>query len=283
MPIRYDKKLNRQLLRTVQNYNKKITRMERAGMAVPAEKVRVRDIKKDFTDRRELISYMRELRKLSKRGVENIVYIDRYNKAYSEYEFKIGGFRQRRALRMGAKLLEKARKTHRTEGGEAEAQTLMGTDYVSNIEANIERLKKARYSKNLTKAQRAAIIRASVKIIGTKKYQFTLKENFSKELIALCEVAGIPGEVPTTIIDLIYKLDGKQFEILRSAEELIVKIEEYYPRLKDAKTPADRLRVGREVRPFIMALYETLPRIMAEITGETYGQDYQSTGPVTED
>lgn len=283
MPIRYDKKLNRQLLRTVQNYNKKITRMERAGVAVPAEKVRVRDIKREFTDRRELLSYMRELRKLSKRGVENIVYIDRYGKEYSEYEFKIGGFRQRRALRMGARLLEKARKTHRTEGGEAEAQTLMGTDYVSNLEANIERLKKARYSKNLTKEQRAAIVRASVKIIGTKKYQFTLKANFGKELYALCEVANIPRDVPDTIMELLDKLDGKQFEMLRSAEELIVKIEEYYPRLKDAKTPADRIRVGREVRPFIMALYETLPRIIEEITGETYGQDYQSTGPVTED
>lgn len=283
MPIRYDKQLNRQLLRTVQNYNQKITRMEREGVAVPAEKVRVRDIKREFTDRRELLSYMRELRKLSKRGVENIVYIDRYGKEYSEYEFKIGGFRQRRALRIGARLLEKARKTHRTEGGEAEAQTLMGTDYVSNIEANIERLKKARYSKKLSKEQRAAIVRASVKIIGTKKYQFTLKANFGKELYALCEVANITQDVPDTIMELLDKLDGKQFEMLRSAEELVVKIEEYYPRLKDAKTPADRIRVGREVRPFIMALYETLPRIIEEITGETYGQDYQSTGPVTED
>lgn len=283
MSIRYDKKLNQELIRTVRNYNAKVGRLERAGIISPAEKVYVRQIRKDFTDRRELVSYMKELRRLSKRSVENIVYIDRYGKEYSEYEFKIGGFRQRRAIKMGTKLLERAKRTHRTEGGEPEPQTLMGTDYVTNIEANLTRLKKTRYIARLSNEQRASIVRASKKIIGTQKYQFTLKSNFEKELRALCEVADIPANVPDRIMELLEQLDGKQFEMLRSAEELVVKIEEYYPRLKDAKTPTERARVGREVRPFIMALYDTLPRIIEEMTGETYGQGYVSTGPTVVD
>ena len=95
MAIRYDEKLNKQILKTVRNFNAKVARLEREGVSLPVTKVSVKAIKKDFSDRRKLMSYMRELRKFSQRGVERIAYVDRWEKEYTLYEFKVAGIRQR--------------------------------------------------------------------------------------------------------------------------------------------------------------------------------------------
>ena len=80
MAIRYDDKLNKQILKTVRKFNAKVARLEKEGIESPVEKVTVRQLKQDFTDRRELLSYMREMRKFSQRGVERIAYVDRWGK-----------------------------------------------------------------------------------------------------------------------------------------------------------------------------------------------------------
>ena len=149
MAIRYDEKLNKQILKTVRNFNAKVARLERQGVQLTVEKVSVREIKKEYTNRRDLLSYMRELRKFSQRGVERIAYVDRWEKQFSVYDFKVGYVRQRRAIREGERLLAEAKETHRTEGGTFNELTLMGTDYAANLEANLERLKSERYSTHL--------------------------------------------------------------------------------------------------------------------------------------
>ena len=69
MAIRYDEKLNKEILKTVRNFNAKVGRLEQQGVSLPVEKVSVRGLKEQFQERRELQSYLRELRKFSQRGV----------------------------------------------------------------------------------------------------------------------------------------------------------------------------------------------------------------------
>lgn len=263
MAIRYNDKFNKELIRTVRNFNAKVSRLERQGIQSPVEKVSVRELKQDFSDRRELMAYMRELRKFSKRGVENIVYVDRYGNQFSKYEFNIGASRQRRALKLGGELYNEAMGENITLRGQKTPMSLMGTDYTNNLGANIDRLKSTKYTARISSAQKATLLRASKKIIGTKSYQFTLKQNFEHELESLAQVAGVERSVVDDIMRPLYKMDGQTFEKLRSAEELINKIETYYPRLKDAHSPEEREKVGRSVRPHIMALHATI-NIIAE-------------------
>lgn len=269
MAIRYDEKLNKELLKTVRNFNAKVARLEQQGVALPVEKVSVREIKKDFTARRDLQSYMRELRKFSQRGVERIAYVDRWGKEFTVYEFKVGGIRQRRAIREAERLLAEARREKRTEGGVPGEQTLMGTDYAANLEANLERLKSTRFhQKRLTSEKKAQIVRASRASLGSKKYQFAIKENFFRHLQILGEAAGLSTSYIDEIIDGLRQVNGKDFEKLREAEELINTIETYYPMWKDAKTPQQKLTVGENVRPYIVALHDNLNQILA-----TYGYE----------
>lgn len=269
MAIRYDEKLNKQILKTVRNFNAKVARLEREGVSLPVTKVSVKAIKRDFTDRRELMSYMRELRKFSQRGVERIAYVDRWEKEYTLYEFKVAGIRQRRAIREAERLLEEARKTHRTEAGVPEPATLMGTDYANNLEANLEKLKEARYhAKRMSSAQKAQVVRASKKILGSPAFQFAIKENFARHLYILGIAAGLDRSYIDEILDVLKNVLPQDFEKLRSAEELINAIETYYPQWKDAKTPKERAAIGQAVRPLIVALHDNIAAIVAEYTNQ---------------
>lgn len=269
MAIRYDNNLNREILKTVRNFNAKVARLERQGVKSPVEKVTVKQLKQDFTDRKELISYMRELRKFSQRGVERIAYVDRWGKEYSMYEFKVGGIRQRRAIREAERLLSEAQETYRTEGGKPGYETLMGTDYVVNLEANLEKLKKSRYNqRKLTAEQKAQRLRAAKSILGSKKYQSAIKDNFFTHLYVLGNAAGLSQAYIQEIVDILKKVPAKEFEKMRAAEELINAIETYYPQWKDAKTPAKKAAIGQSVRPLIEALHQNVV-----IIAQTYGAD----------
>ena len=269
MAIRYDEKLNKQILQTVRNFNAKVTRLEQQGVALPVEKVSLRELKKDFTDRRELQSYLRELRKFSQRGVERVAYVDRWGKEFTVYEFKVGGIRQRRAIREAERLLDAARKEKRTEGGVPEDQSLMGTDYAATIEANLEKLKATRFhQKRLTAEKKAQIVRASKATLGSRKFQVAIKDNFFRHLSILGEAAGLPASYTDEIIDALKQVSGKDFEKLRQAEELIDAIETYYPQWKNAKTNQQRQQVGETVRPLIVSLHDNLNQILATYSYE---------------
>ena len=262
MAIRYNDKLNQQLVRTVRNFNAKINRLERQGVSVPVQKVTVKQLRKDFTERRELLSYLRELRKFSERGVERIAYIEKWGdvkKEYSVYEFKVGGIRQRRAIREAERLLKKASETHRTEGGKEGPETLMGTDYARNIEANLQKLRQTRYNiRRLSNRKKAQLLRASKAILGSRKFQIAVKENFFKHLRILGEAAGLGQSYIDEIITVLQKVPPVEFERMRHAEELINTIETYYPQWKDAKTPTEKAAVGNSVRPYIEALHDNI-------------------------
>ena len=268
MAIRYNDKLNQQLVRTVRNFNAKINRLERQGVSVPVQKVTVKQLRKDFTERRELLSYLRELRKFSERGVERIAYIEKWGdvkKEYSVYEFKVGGIRQRRAIREAERLLKKASETHRTEGGKEGPETLMGTDYARNIEANLQKLRQTRYNiRRLSNRKKAQLLRASKAILGSRKFQIAVKENFFKHLRILGEAAGLGQSYVDEIITVLQKVPPVEFERMRHAEELINTIETYYPQWKDAKTPTEKAAVGNSVRPHIEALHDNILTIAME-------------------
>lgn len=269
MAIRYDEKLNKQLVQTVRNFNAKVSRLERQGVEVPVERVSVAELRRDFTDRRELQSYLRELRKFSQRGVERIAYVDRWGKSYTQYEFKVGGIRQRRAIREAQRLLEQARRTPRTEAGLPGPETLMGTDYARNLEANLQKLRETTFhQKRLTSEKKAQLLRASKGILGSAKYQTAIKANFFHHLRILGEAAGLDSGYIEEIIKVLEQIPASQFEIMRTAEELINAIETYYPQWKDAKTPTERTAIGNSVRPFIESLHDNVVTI-----AQTYNAD----------
>lgn len=68
--IRYDPRLNAEIQRTVKNFNSKRSRiMNKSGVIIP-EKLSIRSIKSEFTDRKTLLKQLKHWQDFSTRGIE---------------------------------------------------------------------------------------------------------------------------------------------------------------------------------------------------------------------
>ena len=73
MAIRYDKKLNQEINRTIKNFNQKIARLEKQERELLPSKITKKDLKESVYTRSELQRKLKELQRFSKRGAEDII------------------------------------------------------------------------------------------------------------------------------------------------------------------------------------------------------------------
>lgn len=73
MAIRYDKKLNQEINRTIKNFNQKIARLEKEERELLPSKITKRELKYSVYTRTELYRKLKELQRFSKRGAEDII------------------------------------------------------------------------------------------------------------------------------------------------------------------------------------------------------------------
>ena len=73
MAIRYDKKLNQQINKTIKNFNQKIARLEKEERELLPSKITKKELKSTSFTRGELQRKLRELQRFSERGAEDIL------------------------------------------------------------------------------------------------------------------------------------------------------------------------------------------------------------------
>ena len=73
MAIRYDKKLNQEINRTIKNFNQKIARLEKQDRELLPSKITKKDLKSGVYTRTELRRKLKELQRFSRRGAEDII------------------------------------------------------------------------------------------------------------------------------------------------------------------------------------------------------------------
>lgn len=73
MAIRYDKKLNQEINRTIKNFNQKIARLEKQERELLPNKITKKDLKSNVYTRTELQRKLKELQRFSTRGAEDII------------------------------------------------------------------------------------------------------------------------------------------------------------------------------------------------------------------
>ena len=74
MAIRYDKTLNKEINRVVQNFNNKVKRLEKSkrDLMLPS-KVSIKELKKEVLTRNELYRELEKLKRYSTRGIEETI------------------------------------------------------------------------------------------------------------------------------------------------------------------------------------------------------------------
>lgn len=73
MAIRYDKKLNQEINKTIKNFNQKIARLEKQERELLPSKITKKELKSSVYTRTELQRKLKELQRFSKRGAEDII------------------------------------------------------------------------------------------------------------------------------------------------------------------------------------------------------------------
>ena len=73
MAIRYDKKLNQEINRTIKNFNQKIARLEKQDRELLPSRITKKDLKSGVYTRTELRRKLKELQRFSRRGAEDII------------------------------------------------------------------------------------------------------------------------------------------------------------------------------------------------------------------
>ena len=73
MAIRYDKKLNQEINRTIKNFNQKIARLERQDRELLPSKITKKDLKNSVYTRTELKRKLKQLQRFSNRNVEDVI------------------------------------------------------------------------------------------------------------------------------------------------------------------------------------------------------------------
>ena len=155
--IRYNSTDNKNIERVVSNFNRKIARLQKAGYSQLPSKVSIRTIKSQFSTRRDLNVYLRDLQRFGRRGAEDIVTID--GKDFTKYDIDIF----RRSLR---------REKSRLEREIAQAQT-MTTQYPMQHDV---------YTANL-KARRSALSGKWADIITTQVREKLIEEPYRHAVI----------------------------------------------------------------------------------------------------
>ena len=73
MAISYDRQFNEYIQRVVNNFNRKVDRLEKQGKELLPDKVYVADLKSQYDKRYELKRKLRELQRFSTQGVEEVI------------------------------------------------------------------------------------------------------------------------------------------------------------------------------------------------------------------
>lgn len=233
MAIRYDKKLNNEINKTIKNFNQKISRLEKSerDLLLP-EKITKKELKENVYTRTELRRKLKELQLFSKRNIEETI-TTRGGVELSRYELtKI----KRESSRIKASLTREINKLQSTSPkilGKKQISTFaqMGDQYYLNLQARRNALEKGDIGK-LSNEQLKQYRSLLEKTRRNKVYYANVfKENYLQMLTDMGYYYGYDNDKLNKLKETLNNLDSNTFLKLFRDEKSIQAILEYYPNI----------------------------------------------------
>lgn len=261
MAIRYDKELNREIDRTIKNFNQKIARLERQERELLPSKVTKKQLQ-SYETRADLKKKLKEMQRFTKRGAEDVI----TTKGGARItQFELENLKQDLKVRK-AKLtreINKLKTVTPTVLGKKQSKTFaeMGDQDFLNKVAMYELLDKNIMT--LTKEEIQDLKRRIKKLEDVEKYKDEVfKENYLKMLTDLGYYTGYDSSKLKMIHDEIIDLKTKDFLNLFNTERTIKAILEYYPYVTGRYKGMNPEIIKDDVADLYDALYENLYEIL---------------------
>ena len=231
MAIRYDKKLNQEINRTIRNFNQKISRLEKQerDLILP-DRITKQALKENIHSRKELRRRLKELQRFSTRGIERTI-TTKSGLELSLYEYqniKKESARLKRNLTREIKMLES---TSPKIFGKSQGFTFaqMGDDYYLNLKARRQALEKDNIL-SLTKQELERYKKLLEKTARNKEYYNEIfKDNYIDMLTELGYFYKYDKNKLEQLKTRLQKLDNNSFYKLFQEDKSIQAITDYYP------------------------------------------------------
>lgn len=237
MAIRYDKKINSEINRIVNNYNSKIRRLSKTNKAVyiPEKITRsgIKDLKESVTNRADLRRRLKELQRYSERGGEQIIKVKGVSISRSQYK-TLTSYKRLATLRINRKL-KFFEENKPTSAGIEQAGTfkqLRTQEYLNTIAK-----KEALLDKDLSTLTSDREINEYINKLKVNTRTFSPKDWQHTYVEDIFTTAGYTLGIDKKTIDKISKkfesLTPAQFNKLVSQEALLKSIQEIYEGIKN--------------------------------------------------
>jgi len=229
MAIRYDKKLNQQINRTIKNFNQKIARLEKEQKQMLPTRITKSQLKSDVYTRNELKRRLKQLQRFSVRGAEEII-TTKGGVRLTQYELNELKRENARVKRNITRELNRLKVNKPKVFGKIQSSTFseMGDTEYLNLVARREALEK-----NITKISKEEFERLKKLVEKTGRSQQYMnnvfKENYFEMLTDLAYYYGYDNNKLIEMKKKIMKLKPNDFLKLFKEDKSIRAILDYYP------------------------------------------------------
>lgn len=218
MAIRYDNQLKNDIYKAVRSFNAKVTRLERKGVsaALLPDRLSTKSIKANYTNRRQLRSYLKSLQEFSSRG--------------QTFKSEGGVTGTTQLFEYNIKRANRATKQLRTEMGNIEAiptrYPMMKSENISLLQSKMNYLKRDIYKLDIRQIN---VFKRNIET--TLKYNeknALFQQNFKKMLLSTAYRGGVNAALIKRISDKIDQLPAnKLLELYRTSPAFTSVTEKY--------------------------------------------------------
>lgn len=256
MAIRYDKKLNQEINRTIKNFNQKIARLEKEerNLLLPS-KITKKELTNSVYNRNELNKKLRELQRFSRRGIEETITTSG-GYSISKYELTNIQIQNRVVKAQLTRELKRLQTTKPKVFGKEQSRSFaeMGDTEYLNLEARRKVLDKGKIT-NLTPDEFLRYRKLLDKTIQNKLYMNNVfKNNYVKMLTDLGYYYNYDSDKMKKLEQTIMKLNPNDFLKLFKNDKSIKAILDYYPTVTNTLTGIN----PDDIKEDVVNLYDTL-------------------------
>ena len=262
MAIRYDKKINNEIRRIVNNYNAKIKRLEgRTDISVPS-KIYSKEIKEGIKNRADLRRKLKNLQEFTKKGGEKNITVK--GRTLPQYQYKQAQ-RYRNLISRRLKAREQFNiSTYPTYEGKKEKFTIAEqfNEEQRNIEAQRRMLLDVDYL-DYSPAEMSSYIEnleANAKTVNLSMWQ----QNYADMLLESGYVYGIPHSKLHDLREKILDLSPSQFDKLFKTESTIKQILYYYNQINELGVDVAYENMESDVVSIYNSLFENIDDILED-------------------
>ena len=269
MAIRYDKKLNQEINRTIKNFNQKIARLEKQKKELLPSKITKKDLKDNVYTRTELYRKLKELQRFSNRNAEDVI-TTRGGIRLTKYELNEIKLENARLKRNITHQINRLKANKPRIFGKLQSTTFseMGDIHYLNLVARRKALEK-----DINKLSRDEFERFTKLIEKTGKSQqymnTVFKENYFEMLTDLAYYYGYDNKKLNEMKKKLMRLKPNDFFRLFKEDKSIKAILDYYPIVTsnfdfNSGMYVNRMDYQEDVLNLYDALYDNLDDILKD-------------------